>query len=128
MWSCFSKVRLAFETVDHSTDAFLLLCCFADSAPFTVSDEFVALAAVDKQGEVYTASDAQVEICLEDGLELAGFGSADPYSTEPMDAAAHRLFRGRALAALRGTQPGQWKCTLQMAGEYAPVTLTLDVV
>lgn len=89
---------------------------------------FVALAAVDKQGEVYTASDAQVEICLEDGLELAGFGSADPYSTEPMDAAAHRLFRGRALAALRGTQPGQWKCTLQMAGEYAPVTLTLDVV
>ena len=46
LWSCSSKVRLAFETVDHSTDAFLLRCCFADSAPFTFSDEFVALAAV----------------------------------------------------------------------------------
>ena len=78
---------------------------------------FVSLAAVDKQGEVYTASDAQVEICLEDGLELADFGSADPYSTEPLDA-----------AALRGAKPGQWKCTLQMAGGLAPITIMLDVV
>lgn len=89
---------------------------------------FVAVAAVDKQGKVYTASDAEVEIHLEDGLELAGFGSADPYSTEPLDADTHRLFRGCALAALRGVKPGQWKCTLRMAEALTPVTVTLDVI
>ena len=65
---------------------------------------------------------------MEDGLELADFGSADPYSTEPLDAAAHRLFHGRGLAALRGAKPGHWKCTLQMAGGLAPITIMLDVV
>ena len=87
---------------------------------------FVSLAAVDEQGEVYTASDAQVEICLEDGLELAGFGSADPYSTEPLDAASHRLFHGRGLAALRGAKPGHWKCTLRTVN-CKPTVISLNV-
>lgn len=64
---------------------------------------YIDLELTDKQGRWSPARDAEVTLTFSGPVRLAGFGSADPTSTEGVHALRHRTFQGRALAVLRTT-------------------------
>ncbi len=66
---------------------------------------YVAIAIVGANGVVESNADERVEIEVLDG-ELVGFGSARPATTESFLAGSYTTYRGRAIAVVHRSGPG----------------------
>ena len=84
---------------------------------------YVNICLQDKDGIVDQTARSRVTIEVEGG-ELAGFGSADPESHENFTGNVFDTFRGRLLAVVRATAPGEIKVKVTAEG-YEPRTVTL---
>ncbi len=67
---------------------------------------YVTLTLSDASGTCDTAADRPVRVQVSGAGVLAGFGSADPCTSERFDATERRTYDGRALAILRPTRAG----------------------
>ncbi|WP_019611287.1 glycoside hydrolase family 2 TIM barrel-domain containing protein [Nocardiopsis sp. CNS-639] len=72
---------------------------------------YVSLTLTDSRGECHPASDRPVRVEVSGDGELAGFASALPSTDERFDSHERRTYRGRALAVLRPTGPGEIRMT-----------------
>lgn len=87
---------------------------------------YLTIELVDEDGIVYMDRDRKILLMVEGSVVLQGFGSADPFSTENFFDTERTTYRGRLLAALRGTQNGTAKVTVTCEG-CEPVTCMLQV-
>lgn len=77
---------------------------------------FLSVALVDDNEILHTDKDCLVQIEAEEGLQIMGFGSADPYSKENFFDSIRTTYRGKLLAAIRGTKKGIFKVKLSCDG------------
>lgn len=87
---------------------------------------FISIDLVDEKGILHTDKDCQVQIETEKGIEVLGFGSADPYSKENFFDSKRTMYRGKLLAAVRGTKKGIAKVKLS-CDNCETVTIELNV-
>lgn len=73
---------------------------------------FLSVSLVDDNGILHTDKERLVKIEAEEGLQILGFGSADPYSKENFFDSKRTTYRGKLLAAIRGTRKGIFKVKL----------------
>ncbi|MBL7498228.1 DUF4982 domain-containing protein [Frankia sp. CNm7] len=102
----------------------------ADRTRITADDRdlaFVTITLVDAAGNLHNTADRRVAVELAGPGALAGFGSADPRSTENFFDTARTTFDGRALAVIRPTAPGAITVTVTADG-CAPVTARVEAV
>lgn len=88
---------------------------------------YVEIQLADGKGVKYMDSDRAVSIKIDGPLELLGFGSGDPCSTENFFDNPHMTFNGRVLAVLRGTGIGTATITIS-ASECSDITKEIKVV
>ena len=62
---------------------------------------FIEIEYRDKEGTLDTAADITLDIQVSENLELLGCGSANPRTEECYKEERHKLFEGRAVAAVR---------------------------
>lgn len=77
---------------------------------------YVSIAITDEAGTVHSEKEWKVSVSAEGGIELLGFGSADPYSLENFYDTSRTTWHGRALAVVRGTDKGTGRLTLAAEG------------
>lgn len=75
--------------------------CGFNADPQTVA--FITIEAVDAAGNPVTDADNLIDISVTGPAELVGFGNADIKDPDPYYDGRHRLWHGRALAAVRST-------------------------
>lgn len=88
---------------------------------------YVSIAIVDEAGTVHSEKECKVSATAEGGIELLGFGSADPYSLENFYDTSRTTWHGRALAVVRGTDKGMGRLTISAEGCGA-VSLEIRVI
>ena len=89
---------------------------------------FATIEVLDAQGVLQPDCDAPVQVALDGPAVLAGLGNGDLTTMETYRANPHRLFEGRALAAMRSTHAtGKIKLTVTSPGLTA-ATVTLESV
>ena len=77
----------------------------------------VSIAISDAEGNVHTDYRGKVSIAAEGAGTLAGFGSADPWSTENFFDTERTPYNGRLLAVIRsGDEPGEITVNLKADG------------
>ena len=86
---------------------------------------YVDIALVDDAGRLCHTDDRAVTVTVEGSGVVQGFGSANPRTEETFGTTTHDTFRGRALAALRPTEPGTITVTVSADG-YTTETVTID--
>lgn len=99
----------------------------------TVLDEagenisFLEIHLVDENDNLHTDKDRVVQIHGDDGVEIVGFGSADPYSEENFFDERRLSYRGKLLAVLRGKKPGDYQVRISSEG-CETVQLSMQVI
>ncbi|GGB85854.1 beta-galactosidase [Novosphingobium endophyticum] len=87
---------------------------------------YVRVDVLDSAGRVLPDDQRAVGLAIEGPARLAAFGSANPLATGSLQSTETQTFRGRALAILRATGPGQVRVTAQSEGlPNAAVTFAL---
>ncbi len=87
---------------------------------------YLTIELVDQNGVLHMDGEHKVVIHTEGGIVLQGFGSADPESKENFFDTVRTAYRGRLLAAFRGTTEGKGMITVTCMG-CADVVLELEV-
>ena len=87
---------------------------------------FLSIHLTDENGILHTDKDRFVQIQTEEGMEVIGFGSANPYSKENFFDESRMLYRGKLLAVLRGKMCGIYQVTIS-SEECETVQLSLQV-
>ena len=87
---------------------------------------FLSIHLIDENGILHTDKDRFVQIQTEEGVEVIGFGSANPYSKENFFDESRMLYRGKLLAVLRGKKCGTYQVTIS-SKECETVQLSLQV-
>ena len=87
---------------------------------------YLSIYLTDENGILHTDRDRFVRIHTEEGVEVIGFGSANPYSKENFFDESRMLYRGKLLAVLRGNMCGIYQVTIS-SEECETVQLSLQV-
>ncbi len=87
---------------------------------------YIPISITDGNGIVHSEKEWKVTANVDGGIELIGFGSADPCSKENFYDTCRTTWHGRALAVVRGTEKGSGKITLT-AEDFKPVTFDIQV-
>lgn len=88
---------------------------------------FINIFLADKDGIVNPLAESLVTVQVEGHGQLAGFGSASPFTEESFTDSMHTTFQGRALVAIRAaTSPGEVRVTIS-AKDCEPKVITFSV-
>lgn len=86
---------------------------------------FVAVQVVDSRGRVLSDAEVPLSLAISGPVELAGFGSGNPYASGSFQQRSTRSYRGRAMAILRHTgSRGTIRVAMNSAG-LAPAEISL---
>ena len=89
---------------------------------------YIPITFTDESGVVKPLADRIITVQVDGAATLAGFGSADAWTTEAFAATSHTTFYGRALAVVRaGIVGGEVTVTVSAEG-CATQTITIPVV
>lgn len=78
---------------------------------------FIEMQITDENGVKVMNADGTVKISVSDNLEIIGFGTGDPCSTENFFDSEHKTFNGRALAVIRGKEEGKAAIAVEWNGK-----------
>lgn len=78
---------------------------------------FIEIQLSDENGIKVMNADGTVKISVSDNLEVVGFGTGDPCSTENFFDSEHKTFNGRALAVIRGKEEGGAAIAIEWNGK-----------
>ena len=73
---------------------------------------YLDISLCDQNGIIRSCEDADISIEIEGPCTLEGFGSADPFNTQPYTSNVHKTYYGRVQAIIRSTyEEGKIKIT-----------------
>lgn len=78
---------------------------------------FVEMQFADEKGVPDMNNSLPVKVTVSENAELIGFGTGDPKSEEEFDDCVRTVFRGRALAVIRGRKTGRATITVAAGNE-----------
>lgn len=82
---------------------------------------YLTIELVDQDGVFHRDFERKISVETEGGIQIQGFGNADPFSRENFYGKEHLTFRGRALVVLRGMEKGIAKIKVSCEGSESVI-------